>query len=109
MLTLTEKAELALERFAEGAPEPVGGLRITVVDGGCSGLQYAMSLEPGPGDGDDVVTCGATTVYVEATSIDLLRGTTIDFVESVQGSGFTFANPNATRSCACGKSFAAGC
>lgn len=109
MLTLTDKAQRALRHFAESAEETVGGLRITVVDGGCSGLRYAMSLEPAPSAGDDVVSCGSTMVYVEARSVDFLRGTTIDFVESVEGAGFTFANPNAVRSCSCGKSFAAGC
>lgn len=108
MLELTEKAQEAIQRFSETADEPIGGLRISVVDGGCSGLQYAMSLESAPKDGDDVVECGATTIYVEAASAPVLAGTTIDFVESLEGSGFTFTNPNAARSCACGKSFAAG-
>ncbi|MEL6980569.1 MAG: iron-sulfur cluster assembly accessory protein [Pseudomonadota bacterium] len=108
MLELTDKAAEAIQRFTETAEEPVGGLRISVVDGGCSGLQYAMSLEAAPKDGDDVVDCGATKIYVEADSAPVLQGTTIDFVESLEGSGFTFTNPNAARSCACGKSFAAG-
>ena len=108
MLELTEKAREAVKRFIETADEPIGGLRIAVVDGGCSGLQYSMSLEATPQKGDRVVECGATTIYVEPASVDVLLGTTIDFVESLEGSGFTFTNPNAARSCACGKSFAAG-
>ena len=108
MLQLTEKAQEAIKRFAETADESIGGLRIAVVDGGCSGLQYSMSLEAAPQNGDEVVKCGATTLYVEPASVEVLAGTTIDFVESLEGSGFTFTNPNAARSCACGKSFAAG-
>lgn len=109
MLELTDNAKKAILRFVETADAPIGGLRISVVDGGCSGLQYAMSLEPEPRDGDSVVDCGPTKIYVEPSSIPVLTGVTVDFVESLEGSGFTFTNPNATKSCACGKSFAAGC
>lgn len=109
MLELTDNAQKAILRFVQTSDDPVGGLRISVVDGGCSGLQYAMSLEASPRDGDSVVTCGDTTVYVESSSVPVLAGVTIDFVESIEGSGFTFTNPNASKSCACGKSFAAGC
>lgn len=108
MLELTDKAHQAIQRFTKTADEAVSGLRISVVDGGCSGLQYAMSLEPAPLDGDMVVELGETTIYVDPESETVLSGVTIDFVESLEGSGFTFTNPNAARSCACGKSFAAG-
>ena len=108
MLELTDNAQKAILKFIETADRPIGGLRISVVDGGCSGLQYAMSLEEKPQDGDSVVTCGETTIYVEASSVGVLSGVTVDFVESLEGSGFTFSNPNASRSCACGKSFEAG-
>ncbi|MCB2101255.1 MAG: iron-sulfur cluster assembly accessory protein [Rhodobacterales bacterium] len=107
MLDLTDRAQAAINRFTQSAETPVGGLRISVVDGGCSGLQYALSLESSPRDGDSVLACGATTVFVAAASVPVLSGTTIDFVESVEGSGFTFSNPNAVRTCACGHSFAA--
>jgi iron-sulfur cluster assembly accessory protein len=109
MLELTDNAQKAIMRFVKTADEPIGGLRIAVVDGGCSGLQYAMSLEAGPKAGDSVVKCGETTIYVEPSSIAVLTGVTVDFVDSLEGSGFTFTNPNAAKSCACGKSFAAGC
>jgi len=107
MLEMTEQAKTAIQRFVDTSEEPIAGLRIAVVDGGCSGLQYSMSLEPGPQDGDNVVKCGTMTVFVEPNSVEKLSGTKIDFVESLEGSGFTFQNPNATKSCACGKSFGA--
>lgn len=107
MLELTEQAQKAIKRFAEGSEDPVNGLRVAVVDGGCSGMQYAMSLEAEPQQDDLVVTCGDTKVFVEPNSAELLKGTTIDFVDSLEGSGFTFTNPNAAQSCGCGKSFAA--
>lgn len=108
MLELTDNAQKAILKFVETADGPIGGLRISVVDGGCSGLQYAMSLEEKPQDGDSVVECGKTKIYVEPSSVAVLQGVTVDFVESLEGSGFTFSNPNAARSCACGKSFTAG-
>ncbi|MEN2495175.1 MAG: Protein HesB, vegetative [Hyphomicrobiaceae bacterium hypho_1] len=105
MLELTDNAQKAILKFVETADKPIGGLRISVVDGGCSGLQYSMSLEEKPQDGDDVISCGETNVYVDSSSVMVLKGVTVDFVESLQGSGFTFSNPNASNSCACGKSF----
>lgn len=107
MLELTEQAQKAIQRFAEGADTPVNGLRVSVVDGGCSGMQYAMSLEAEPQENDVVISAGETKVFVEENSVDVLKGTTIDFVDSLEGSGFTFTNPNAAQSCGCGKSFAA--
>lgn len=107
MLEMTDQAQSAVQRFVDTADKPIAGLRIAVVDGGCSGLQYSMSLEAGPQDGDSVVKCGSMTVFVEPDSISVLDGTVIDFVENLQGSGFTFENPNATKSCNCGKSFGA--
>ena len=105
MLTLTDHAQIALARFIAGSDEPLKGLRIRVMNGGCSGLQYAMSLEAAPHEDDLVVECGKAELYVDAHSIALLKGTTIDFVDSVDGSGFTFQNPNAAERCSCGKSF----
>ncbi|HFB2047859.1 MAG: iron-sulfur cluster assembly accessory protein [Hyphomicrobiaceae bacterium] len=107
MLELTDNAQKAILKFAATSDKPIGGLRIAVVDGGCSGLQYSMSLEEKPQDGDSVVECGETSVYIDPSSATVLKGVTVDFVDSLQGSGFTFSNPNASRKCACGKSFEA--
>ncbi|MCW2306873.1 HesB/IscA family protein [Rhodobium gokarnense] len=107
MLTLTDKARETIDRLIASADQPLTGLKIAVNSGGCSGLQYGMALVEKPSEGDHVVDCNGTTVYVEPTSAEMLIGTTIDFVESLEGSGFTFDNPNAAHKCACGKSFAA--
>ena len=107
MLTLTDKARETINRLIDSAEESLTGLKISVNSGGCSGLQYGMALVNDPAPDDHVVECEGTKVYVEPLSADILNGTTIDYVESLEGSGFTFENPNAEQKCACGKSFAA--
>lgn len=107
MLTLTDKAQETITRLISTADEPLTGLKVAVNSGGCSGLQYAMALINEPEPGDHVVECGETRVYVDPAGADILIGTTIDYVESLEGSGFTFDNPNAAAKCSCGKSFAA--
>lgn len=107
MMTLTDSAQDAIDRFMSGADAPVAGLRIEVTGGGCSGLQYAMNLVEEKQPQDFEVPCGKVTVFVEQLSAPLMKGVTIDFVDGLDGSGFKFENPNATQSCGCGQSFAA--
>lgn len=107
MLTLTENAQKAIERFISGSGETVKGLRIEVTGGGCSGYQYAMALVAAPNGDDVVVPCGTTEVYMDPHTAPLMKGSTVDFVDSLAGSGFQFHNPNAQSSCGCGKSFSA--
>lgn len=104
MLALTESAVAAVRKVVaeDGA---VRGLRIAVAAGGCSGFRYMMGLEAEEQDGDTVLTFDDVTVFVDADSLPLLSGTQVDFIDDLSGSGFTFSNPNATRSCGCGKSF----
>jgi len=105
MLSLTDSAQKAVARFISGAEEPVSGLRISVTGGGCSGMQYAMALEAAANTEDTVVECGAVKIFVDPTSAPLLTGVTVDFLDSMEGSGFKFTNPNAKASCGCGTSF----
>lgn len=105
MLTLTENAQKAVGRFIQNAETPVEGLRVSVNDGGCSGLQYGMALELSPNGDDKVLELGDIKVFVDPESVDLLDGVIVDFLDSMEGSGFKFENPNATKSCGCGKSF----
>lgn len=107
MLTLTESAQKAISRFIKGSDEPVAGLRIAVEGGGCSGLQYGMNLEDGPRSDDAIVEIGGLKLFIDPHSAPLLEGVTVDFQDSMEGSGFKFTNPNATNSCGCGKSFTA--
>lgn len=107
MITLTPKAQETIARFMEQAGMPVVGLRISVSDGGCSGHKYAMQLETAPAADDQVLPFGDVSLLVDPVSFPLLDGCTVDFVESLEASGFKFENPNAKAACNCGKSFAA--
>jgi iron-sulfur cluster assembly protein len=105
MLMLTENAAKAVNNFIVSANKPIAGLRIKVEGGGCSGLKYAMRLEEQAADEDEVVEFGAVKVLIDSASAPMLIGVTVDYVESMEGSGFKFENPNATGGCGCGKSF----
>jgi iron-sulfur cluster assembly protein len=107
MINLTPNAISAVEKFMKGSASPVAGLRIAISGGGCSGFQYGMSLEEAKNEDDTVLEYGAVTLLVDPLSAPLLEGVTVDFVDSLNGSGFKFENPNASSSCACGSSFSA--
>ena len=107
MITLTENAQQAISRFIKGADAPVEGLRISVNGGGCSGLQYGMALEAEAKGDDTVVEVGGLKIFIDPYSAPMLAGVTVDFLDSMEGSGFKFENPNASASCGCGNSFSA--
>ncbi len=107
MINLTPNAISAVEKFIKGSATPVAGLRIAISGGGCSVFHYGMSLEEAKSEDDTVLEYGAVTLLVDPLSAPLLEGVTVDFVDSLNGSGFKFENPNASSSCACGSSFSA--
>lgn len=107
MLTLTENAIKAINRFISSSEQGAAGLRIRVSDGGCSGLQYGLKLEQASALDDLVVESGGVKVFIDPNSQPAIEGVTVDFVESMEGSGFKFTNPNAKNPCSCGKSFSA--
>lgn len=107
MLTFTERAQKAIGRFIKGSETPVEGLRVSVTGGGCSGLQYGLALEESAKSDDTIVEVNDLKVFVDPSSAPLLKGVTVDFLDSMEGSGFKFENPNASASCGCGISFSA--
>jgi len=107
MITLTENAIDAVDRFIQGADQEISGLRISVSGGGCSGFQYGLSLEESATSRDEVLEFGAVKVFVDPESATILNGVIVDFVDGLEGAGFKFENPNATASCGCGNSFSA--
>lgn len=100
--TAAEMARAAMER--EGAA--TAALRVGVVGGGCSGMQYTLGFDTEVGPQDTVFEQHGVRLVVDATSAPYLRGTVIDYVTGLHGAGFKFVNPNAARSCGCGSSFA---
>lgn len=108
-LTLTDRAAEEVRKFiaAEDVPAETAGLRISVMPGGCSGFKYSLNVEEKGLEDDVVLDLNAVRVFVDGFSLQYLNGVTVDYVSSMQGSGFTFSNPNATGGCGCGSSFTA--
>lgn len=106
---LTDPAAAEVRKFiaAESVPQDTAGLRVSVLPGGCSGFKYSLNIEERPLDDDLVLEVNGIRVLVDGFSAPYLNGVTIDYVTSMQGSGFTFNNPNATGGCGCGSSFTA--
>ncbi len=109
----TKKAPISLtpnaiakvkEIMAQQTPVPAG-LRVGVVGGGCSGFSYSMSFENASGLMDKVFDMEGLKVYVDATSVMYLNGCIVDYIETLEGAGFKFENPNVKSTCGCGSSF----
>jgi iron-sulfur cluster assembly accessory protein len=92
------------EIMAQQNPVPAG-LRVGVVGGGCSGFQYSMQFENGAGAMDKVFEFEGMKLFVDATSLMYLSGCVVDYVETLEGAGFKFENPNVKSTCGCGSSF----
>jgi len=92
------------EVMAQQNPVPAG-LRVGVVGGGCSGFQYSMSFENGAGMMDKTFIFDDLNVFIDATSLMYLKGAVVDYVETLEGAGFKFENPNVKSTCGCGSSF----
>ncbi len=102
---LTQPAIEAVKNAIEEEGEPGDCLRVSIVGGGCSGYQYNLDFEKEGRDGDLTLTFGDVSVLVDPVSAGYLKGTVIDFVSGLNGTGFKFNNPNAKRTCGCGSSF----
>lgn len=109
LVVVTEAATTEVMKFmsAENVSPDVGGLRVSVQPGGCSGFKYGLLIEDQPAEDDLVVPSGGFRMFVDPFSAQYLHNVTIDYVTSMQGSGFTFKNPNSTGGCGCGSSFSA--
>ena len=101
-IELTDNAVMRILSLVGDAPEK--GLRVKVIGGGCSGLQYKMDMDA-PREGDKVFERDGAKVVVDRKSFLYLNGTELDFEDSLMSSGFTLRNPNVKRTCGCGQSF----
>ena len=108
-LVVTPVAAVEVKKFmdAEGVSYAQGGLRVSVQPGGCSGFKYGLLIEDAAAEDDIVLQQEGYQVFIDPFSAQYISGVVIDYVTSMQGSGFTFKNPNATGGCGCGSSFSA--
>jgi iron-sulfur cluster assembly protein len=107
MVQLTETAVTKVREILDTQEPKPNGLRISVVGGGCSGFSYSMAFENAPGMLDKTYDFGGLKVFVDQASMLYLDGAEVDYVETLEGSGFKFNNPNTKSTCGCGSSFSA--
>jgi iron-sulfur cluster assembly protein len=105
VVSLTDAAVVKLQALTKEETNPSIGLRVYVYSGGCSGFRYGMMLEDAPTPDDRILEASGIKVYVDGQSVDLLKGSQIDYVDTLMGAGFTVNNPNAVAACGCGSSF----
>jgi iron-sulfur cluster assembly accessory protein len=107
MIQLTETAKTKVQEILNSQEPKPAGLRISVVGGGCSGFSYSMAFENTPGMLDKTYDFDGLQVFIDQASMLYLDGARVDYVESMEGSGFKFDNPNVKSTCGCGSSFSA--
>jgi iron-sulfur cluster assembly protein len=107
MVQLTETAVVKVKEILDTQEPKPTGLRISVVGGGCSGFSYSMAFENTPGMLDKTYSFDGLKVFVDQASMLYLDGAEVDYVETLEGSGFKFNNPNVKSTCGCGSSFSA--
>jgi iron-sulfur cluster assembly protein len=107
LIRVTPSAAEKVSSLLTKQGRPAGVLRVAVLGGGCSGLQYKMDLQDAPANRDILVQSGGIKVVVDPKSALYVTGSELDYVEALQGGGFKVKNPNAASSCSCGESFSA--
>lgn len=107
-IKISEKAAKEIRRIiSENKIPNEYGLRVGVKGGGCSGLTYTLGFDAEEKEGDMVINQEEIRLFVDGKSLFYLSGTTLDFSDGLNGKGFIFNNPNATKTCGCGESFSA--
>ena len=105
MITMTETAKQALQKYLAEEESSEVGLRVYITPGGCSGFSYGMVLEDQSDPSDEIFEHDGVRLIIDRFSASMLDGAEIDYVESLMGAGFSVSNPNATTTCGCGHSF----
>jgi iron-sulfur cluster assembly protein len=107
LVKVTERAAAKLSQLLTRQGRPQGALRVAVIGGGCSGLQYKMDLVDGPANRDILVESNRVRVVVDPKTALFVSGSSVDFSDDLQKGGFKVTNPNAVAHCSCGESFSA--
>lgn len=107
-IKVTEKAAKEIRRIMDENKVPIEyGLRVGVKGGGCSGLTYSLGFDAESREGDTIINQEGIKLFVDGKSLFYLMGTELDYTDGLNGKGFIFNNPNATKTCGCGESFSA--
>ncbi len=105
-ISVTDKAVKEIKKIMdENKIASEFGLRIGVKGGGCSGFTYTIGFDPETREGDSIIEQDGVKLFIDGKSLFYLSGTQLDFSDGLNGKGFIFNNPNATKSCGCGESF----
>lgn len=107
LIRVREAAGAKLTALLKRQGRPEGALRVAVIGGGCSGLQYKMDLVDGPANRDIMVESGSVRVVIDPKSALFVSGSELDYSDDLQKGGFKVTNPNAVAHCSCGESFSA--
>jgi iron-sulfur cluster assembly protein len=106
LLTVSDNAAKKAKSLLEKIGKPGAAIRVKVISGGCSGMEYQIAPDDAPArPGDTVIEDKGIKVYLDAKGLLYLAGTEMDYVSSLTGSGFKMKNPNAVAECSCGQSF----
>ena len=105
VLSLTDAAAAKFRDLTKGETNPAIGLRVYIIAGGCSGYRYGMMVEETANADDRVFETNGVRVYLDEKSVALVKGSSVDYVDSLMGAGFTVDNPNSVGGCGCGSSF----
>ncbi len=105
IVSLTPRAARAFREILASKGEAHGALKVAVEGGGCAGFQYGMGLARQAEPTDIITESQGVAVYLDASSVHMLAGAQVDFIDSMMGRGFTVRNPNAESTCGCGSSF----
>ena len=103
---LTDSAKSRIAELLQGEPDPQTAFRVSVLGGGCSGFQYHFDLDPKRAADDLVIEDKGARVVIDPTSLDLVKGSVLDYSVALVGAAFEIKNPNAVSGCGCGNSFA---
>jgi iron-sulfur cluster assembly protein len=107
-ITFTDKAKSEVRKIMDANKIPeTYGLRVGVKGGGCSGLSYSLGFDGEARDADKIIRKDGIQIFIDPKSLFYLSGTELDFTDGLNGRGFVFNNPNATKTCGCGSSFGA--
>ena len=106
MISVTDKAVLKIKDILKEESQAEAFIRVGIKGGGCYGFTYMLDIDNEKKESDQLFDFGGVNILIDSKSIVYLAGTELDYTDGLNGAGFVFNNPNATKTCGCGSSFA---